>query len=74
MVVFQGGLFFGDYTTQIYVLYIICIGIDYFINYEIRIPFLNNQYSMESKGPVSFFRGSSEIENMLTLDIQANTS
>ena len=41
--------YIGGYTTQL-------CG-DYFINHEIRIPFLNNQYFMESKAGF-FERGS----------------
>ena len=49
-------VYIGGYTTQLYR--------DYFISHDIRIPFLNNQYFMESVGP-GFFRGSGEI-NQLT--------
>ena len=43
-------VFFGNYTIQVYD--------DYFINHDIRIPSLNNQDSMGSKGPRVFSRGS----------------
>ena len=48
------GIFLGDENlTQL-------CGDD-FINHEIRIPSLNNQYLVESKEP-GFFRGSDVIE------------
>ncbi len=39
---------YGHYTSQL-------CG-DYFINHDIRIPFINNQDFMESKAGISYFQ------------------